>query len=243
MKVPKMLIALLIVCVNARAQAPIGLDTAIKGRITRILELKDGQGGYHPNPITYGQVRYKAKLLLSKFDFLNAIIADSYYGGEKPNKPLKNDLLKPSAKANVYMNIVIKYEPKIVDNQLNNDLDKIDSTLNSFYITQVKNRYKNATIRGDDDENMLVEVKVKVLESYSRRKEVAGFDVFCESPFVKNYKENFGTTTNAKRKISAGYRLFTIKKGPVTETKLVRIVFGDPNTYQVIFSNDKVAQI
>lgn len=242
MNVLKISIILLIVGFNAKAQVSNGLDTSIEGRITRILKKKEPHGGYHTDQTDYIDLKLKADRVLSKFDFLNAIIADSYYGGGKSNQPLKNDLLEPSSKATEYMKTVFVDEQTIPNSQFDNDLDETDSILNSFYQSLVKNRYKNFVIKGDDDDNMLVEVEVKVFESYSGKKELSGFEVSCESPFVKNYSEDFGVTNSAKRRISPGYRRFWVRKGTASQSRLVRIVFGDPNTYQVTFSNAKSEQ-
>jgi len=236
----RFLIILLVISVGAKAQIFDAHDTsAVERRILAILKKRGKTIRSQHDRLLYDVMKKKADSVLSKFRFLNEIVANSYYGGGKSNESLKNDLLQPSINENASIKSILG-EPKFIsDEEFLDKLKVVDSSLSLFYRNEVKNKYKNHVISGDDDDDMLVEVEVKVLESFSGKKELAGFKVMCTSPFAKNYSEDFGTTVWAKRKISPGYRIFEIAKGNTFQRKMVRIVYGDPNTYQILFSNAK----
>ena len=235
----KCLFILLVLGVSARAQVITPLDTASERQILRILKNKEKSIRNELDRSQYKALKKKVDSVLLKFDFLNQVVANSYYGGGKSNESVKNDLLQPAIKTNALIKIILGESHVVNDDAFLDKLKQIDSSLSLFYGNEVKNKYKSQVISGDDDENMLVEVEVKVLESFSGKKELAGFKVICTSPFAKNYSEDFGTTVWAKRKISPGYRIFEIRRGAAFQTKMVRIAYGDPNTYQVLFSNAK----
>jgi hypothetical protein len=111
--------------------------------------------------------------------------------------------------------------------------------LDQLYLTDFINRNKEGTVKGDDDQTIKVEVTVKVLESFAGKKEMPGYNVYSENPFVKNSREDFSPTTKAFKKISPGWREFYIQKGNASQKKYWHVVWGDENTYTIFFAEIK----
>jgi hypothetical protein len=237
----RLAIFMVLYAVSARAigQIRFDKDTLVERQIKIILTKYKEKYIHSKNQKAYKDLRAKSSVILAKIDFIDAVVDDSYYGGEKSGSERKNELIQPVLSNNLFINTIVDADPITDIGKTSEKFGEIDSLLNDFYLHYIKNKFKNITITGDDDENKLIEVQVKVLETFAGKKELPGFEVFCETPFIKNSREDFNPTPNARRLLEAGVRMFHIKRGRFTQKRLGRIVYGDPDTHTVLFSNEK----
>lgn len=226
------LISFLLIKHSLFAQKEFPKDTIIKNKLEHLLSkyrrITDKK--------TYLYAQSKSDTILDKINFITDIVNKSYYGGEKGTE-VKNDLIYPFSVTKTSISNLIDNSDQSIELSTVNNLDGIDSLLNSLYNFNIKNRYKNITISGDD--SLWVDIEVKVYKSFAGKEELSGFKVFCENPFVKNSRMDFGHTKDAKRKMKAGKSRFHIEKGNLYQEGTFSIIFSDPETHIVTFSKEE----
>jgi len=236
-------ILLLLSCSSAMAQIEIYRDdSSFQKKLQYIISQnwRTSDGTIDPNRrLEIAALKATGQLLARKYTFLLGIVDASYFGGGKSGKALQNLTLKPFLFKKQQVSVLL-------DSAITNRLDlstiylyKIDAQLNELYLTNFINRNKEETVSGDDDQNIKVEVTVKVLESFAGKKEVPGYYVYSDNPFVKNSREDFSPTTNAIKKISPGWREFYIRKGKASQKQYWHVVWGDEHTYTIYFAEIK----
>jgi hypothetical protein len=235
------LLLLLATGLQAFGQQPVKLqnDTLIRKRLKNIIEtyrktLKDAN-----RDTQYLDICHRIDAISQKIDFVDEAVEISYYGGGKSGTERKNELIAPVNSLDRRINDLLDRDKVQHISLSQNILGTIDAVLDSIYNTAIKNKDKGKDISGDDDENRLVQVEVKVYETFAGKREIPGFKVFCDNPFLPNSREDFNPTLIAKRMIKAGYWIFHINRGNLKQDQMFRIVYGDPNTHLILFSKEE----
>lgn len=212
-------------------------DTSVVTAISRLIQAYSTQHLPPNESRLLKMAKLKADTISQKIDFIDAVVAASYTGGGKSGTELRNDLVLPVLSANSSLAAKIHLDVGKSIGQTMQALKGLDSLLNIFYTNYIKNKEKGQDITGDDDDTKMVEVEVHVLETFAGKKELAGFEVYCVCPFSARKREDFNPTLSAKRLIPPGAKVFYIHKGHYSQHKLFRIVYRDPHTHIVKFSN------